>query len=587
MFANGTNVTQATTDMNGVATATMFTANTKAGGPYFVVASTLGPPPASFALTNSPGPATQMKANANTTPQSAAVGTPFSTPLSVTVADSVNNPIPGIVVTFTAGVQAGATGTFASGGSTTQATTDVNGVAAASAFTAGAVPGGPYTVTATATGLPPVNFSLTNVAPDLTIAKTHQGGAAGQFSQGQTGATYTILVGNSGQIASTGTVTVTDNIPSGLTLVSMAGAGWTCGKPVNPANVCTRTDPVAPSATYPAITVTANVASNAPAVVTNTAIVSGGGEVNTSNDTATDTTSVNPGPNAVSVTPSSGAGLTHTFSALYTDLNGASDLQVVYLDFGTAPFAAHSCIVAYIQTSNTLNLFNDAITALVSGTPITPGGTGTLSNSQCTLSGNGGAVTSAGNNLTVPFAITFAAGFTGVQNISGLAQSYNGASTGWETLGIWTPSLGPLSLSPSGGAGLMQTFTAVFADSNGAADLQVVYLTIGNSGGAAHHSCFVAYVQASASLYLFSDDNSSISEPITPGSSRTQSNSQCTLSGSGGAVITSGNTQTVPFALTFLPGFTGPMNVYALAQNYAGIQGGWQIVGTWTPAVGR
>jgi fibronectin type 3 domain-containing protein len=57
---------------------------------------------------------------------------------------------------------------------------------------------------------------------------------------------------------------------------------------------CTRSDALAPAASYPPITVTVNVASNAAASVTNTATVSGGGEVDSSNDTASDPTTVNP-----------------------------------------------------------------------------------------------------------------------------------------------------------------------------------------------------------------------------------------------------------------------------------------------------
>ncbi len=41
-----------------------------------------------------------------------------------------------------------------------------------------------------------------------------------------------------------------------------------------------------------ALTLTVNVASTAPASVTNTATVSGGGETNTGNDTATDVTAI-------------------------------------------------------------------------------------------------------------------------------------------------------------------------------------------------------------------------------------------------------------------------------------------------------
>jgi hypothetical protein len=52
-------------------------------------------------------------------------------------------------------------------------------------------------------------------------------------------------------------VTVTETLPAGLTLVAMTGTGWTCAS-----NVCTRSDALAAGASYPAITVTVNVAVN-------------------------------------------------------------------------------------------------------------------------------------------------------------------------------------------------------------------------------------------------------------------------------------------------------------------------------------
>ena len=105
---------------------------------------------------------------------------------------------------------------------------------------------------------------------------------------------------------------------------------------------------------------------------------------------------------------------------------------------GTSVFAANSCVVLYNRSNNQLYLINDASTGVVSGS-ITPGGSGTLSNSQCTLSGAGGNATSSGNNLNVPFSITFASGFTGMKNAYGLAQNNAGANGGWQTLGTWTP----------------------------------------------------------------------------------------------------------------------------------------------------
>jgi uncharacterized repeat protein (TIGR01451 family) len=211
----------------------------------------------------------------------------FTNPLVALVADSNSDPVSGVVVIF-AGPQAGASATFPNNG---QATTDVNGMASITA-TANATVGG-YTVNASfnsgAVSTSP-GFSLTNTgAPDLAIVKTH----AVTFSQGQNGATYSIAVTNVGNVASSGTVTVTDTLPTGLTLVSISGNGWTCGPP-NAANVCTRSDALTAGMPYAAITVTVNVAANAPASVMNMATVSGGGDVNPNNNSSTDTTTINP-----------------------------------------------------------------------------------------------------------------------------------------------------------------------------------------------------------------------------------------------------------------------------------------------------
>jgi uncharacterized repeat protein (TIGR01451 family) len=128
--------------------------------------------------------------------------------------------------------------------------------------------------------------------PDLTVASAH----SGTFTQGQTGASYTLTVSNTGTGPSNGIVTVTDALPGGLTASAMDGPGWTC----NVAAVsCTRSDTLAAGASYQAVTLTVNVAGNTPALVTNIATVSGGGEINVSNDTASDPTAVAIGGPAV------------------------------------------------------------------------------------------------------------------------------------------------------------------------------------------------------------------------------------------------------------------------------------------------
>ena len=119
--------------------------------------------------------------------------------------------------------------------------------------------------------------------PDLGITKTH----AGNFTQGQTGATYSLAVSNAGTGPTSGTVTVTDTLPTGLTATAIAGTGWSCTLSTL---TCTRSDALAAPSSYPAITLTVNVAANAPASVTNTATVSGGGDATPTNNTASDVT---------------------------------------------------------------------------------------------------------------------------------------------------------------------------------------------------------------------------------------------------------------------------------------------------------
>src|SRR6185369_10947007 len=140
-------------------------------------------------------------------------------------------------------------------------------------------------------------FIITVTSVDLTPTKSH----VGNFKQGDTGKTYTISVKNIGQDPSAGLVTLADSLPAGLIARSLTGSGWTCdpipgGGTSGPATLnCTRSDSLAGSgATYPDITLTVDVACNAPASVTNTATVSGGNDASPANNTSNDATTVNP-----------------------------------------------------------------------------------------------------------------------------------------------------------------------------------------------------------------------------------------------------------------------------------------------------
>jgi hypothetical protein len=135
-------------------------------------------------------------------------------------------------------------------------------------------------------------------APDLAITKTH----TGTFTRGQTGAVWTITVSNVGFGPTVGTVTVVDTLPAVVNPpvpTALSGTGWTCTLATL---TCTRADALA-SGSYPPITLTVNIPKNIQNPFTNKATVSGGGDVNPTNNTATDT--INLGPPII-MTPQSG-----------------------------------------------------------------------------------------------------------------------------------------------------------------------------------------------------------------------------------------------------------------------------------------
>ncbi|MDQ1711048.1 MAG: large repetitive protein [Frankiaceae bacterium] len=126
---------------------------------------------------------------------------------------------------------------------------------------------------------------------DLAIGKSH----TGTFLVGGT-ASYTITVANNGPSAATGTVTVHDPLPAGLTPTGASGTGWTCGI-VAQAVTCTRAGGVGIGVTLPPITVTATVGAAAYPSVTNVTTVdtpAGTNEPVTSNNTASDPATVEP-----------------------------------------------------------------------------------------------------------------------------------------------------------------------------------------------------------------------------------------------------------------------------------------------------
>ncbi len=134
-------------------------------------------------------------------------------------------------------------------------------------------------------------LNFTENAPTLSITKSH----SGNFTQGQKSAAFTVIVTNNGPGSAGGAsgITVTDNLPAGLTPSATPGSGtdWICNSS-STTITCTNSDLIGSGNTYPTLTLFADVASNAGSPLSNTASVSGSGT----------TTPVNSSPDSITVT---------------------------------------------------------------------------------------------------------------------------------------------------------------------------------------------------------------------------------------------------------------------------------------------
>ncbi len=357
---------------------------------------------------------------------------------------------------------------------------------------------------------------LVSVA-SLSIEKTH----VGNFAPGQVGATYVVTVSNTATAAPTaGIVTVTETIPAGMTLVSMSGTGWTC--PLG-GTTCARSDPLNGGVSYPAITVTVNVASNAATLITNHVSVSGGSSPGAS---AADTTIVSTCTPVVSPTS--------------PGIAAAAGTLTLALSPGSCGWAATSS-VSWLTPASAFGTGGTLSVAVAANT------TGTQRSGTLTVAGQTVIVTQSANNSTK------------------------------------IPSL--VSLSPFQGTGPNAALTLVYGHPNGWAAIQSAEFIVNprweptnRSGG-----CYVKYAPVTGLFTLISDDGAGIAGTAAPGSSTSISNSQCILNAAASSATGNGATLTLVAALTFSASFSGQRHIWMQAVDDNNLSTNWLVYGVWFP----
>jgi uncharacterized repeat protein (TIGR01451 family) len=212
-----------------------------------------------------------------------------------------------------------------------------------------------------------------SASPLLSIAMQH----AGSFLQGQQGAQYTVMVSNASGAASTnGTVTVTETLPSGLALASMAGAGWTC--PGTATTNCTRSDALSGGASYPPITVLVNVAANASSPKVNMVIVSGGGSASSNSIDSAVIVGLNPIPSVKQLSPPNGSAGGPQFTLKVTGKNFEPNSVVLWSGSDrSTTYVSSTTLRAAITAGDIVTAGTSAVSVM---TPTPGGGTsGTVS----------------------------------------------------------------------------------------------------------------------------------------------------------------------------------------------------------------
>ena len=430
-----------TTDVNGNASASTFTANHTAGAVSVATSASGDTTPPTFSETNTAGLSHTIAISSGSA-QSATVSTSFTNPLVALVTDSYGNPVSGATVTFTAPASSGASGTFlaASNGGTClstggtavascTATTSASGLATSLTFKAD-THAGTYNVAATSTGTTPnpLNFSETNTAATTNDNMTI---TAGNNQSAMVGSAYTTALG----------VNIVDsfnNPVSGMTVTFTSpgtGASGTFG-------AC----PGGNNATFTTCVVTTDVNGNASA------------STFTANHTA----------GAVSVTPSATG---DTTPPTFSETNTAGLPHTIAISSGSTQSATVNTAFGSPLVALVTDSFGNAVSgATVTFTaPASSGASGTFlaaSNGGTCLSTGGTAVascTATTNGAGTATSLTFTADTH--------AGTYNVAATSTGT----TPN--PLNFSETNTAATTNDNMTITGGNNQSATVGTAYST--------------------------------------------------------------------------------------------------------------
>lgn len=281
-------------------------------------------------------------------------------------------------------------------------------------------------------------------------------------------------------------------------------------------------------------------------------------------------------------------GTNPTVAFTFTHPNGTNQLGVLNALINNALDANRACYIAYSRPINVFYLVNDDGPAAGLSAPLTPGGPGSVSNSQCTINAADIAVLEQGNSLTLTFRPGFSNAFRGARNIYLAARSVTEANSGWSLGGTLDAGPEPVltypraeAVTPNAGGAATDTVVATYDHSADANAIQTAWLLI-NSALDGSQGCYVAYFRPANLLFLIPDNGDGAAATTMPlAGSGSLENSQCRIDGAGSVATVNGNRLTLQLNITRKAPFAGPRGIWGAAQSAAGVTGGWRSLGLW------
>ena len=256
---------------------------------------------ATATATHTPVDTATTTATSTNTPVDTATATPTttSTPIDTATATATATDTPADTATATATSTNTpvdtATATATPTNTPTATDTPVNTPTSTPTSTATATNTPINTATSTASATPTETFDestpIPQQVPNIDLNKTFPG----LCRQGTT-TTMILAVRNIGDAPTSGPVTVTDPLPTGLTLIQASGSGWDCSGSMPTQILCVRNAILNGGSTAPPINVTLSVAADAAAVLLNTAVATTPGDLDESDGTASAFCRRNPVP---------------------------------------------------------------------------------------------------------------------------------------------------------------------------------------------------------------------------------------------------------------------------------------------------